>query len=322
MIQARNTYKILVDRSTAPTKYTLALYIWKGDKLTPPLSAEYSITINNYELLTTDEEIEISGLVRDFIEQDKPKLNELNNFNSPVWCQYKIFLDEEVVSSQEDTFLFVDGYNVEDKNILLDGDELTVYDTFLIPFKQGSTYTVLSYPNSEINLSIELEESEESSEQIQIVKISKPNTDKYISVTDGIDTIYLYPELSTYKGNRDVTFINSFGTLQTIPFFGEIKESIRVESKEFKGGVNSSGHYFTRFNTNGRNTIKLKSGYHTEETNKALESLLLSEYIWIGSDYTPVNIDTVKLDYKTLANEKVVSYDITFKESFNKINRS
>jgi hypothetical protein len=130
MIQARNIHNISIDRSAAPTKYTLALYIWKGNKLTPPTAAEYSITINNFELLTTDDEVEIAGLVRDFIEQDKPQQNDLTNFNSPVWCQYKVFLNDDTVSSQEDTLLFVDGYNTEDKNILLDGNELTVYDSF------------------------------------------------------------------------------------------------------------------------------------------------------------------------------------------------
>lgn len=322
MIQARNKYYIDIDRSTAPSSYTLAIYVWKGDKTDIPEVAEYSITIQNIELSIETESVEISTIVRDYIEHNKPSLNDgLNVFDSNVWMAYQVFLNDDTTPSQTDTRLFVDGYNTDDSNVLLDGYELTMYDTFLIPLFNGNDYTITSYPNNEIDESINISLSEESSEVAQLYKIQRPLNDTYIRVSDGSKELYIYPEKETRRGNVDITFINSYGVLQTIPFFDEVKESLRISSKEFRTGVSSSGHRYVKFNTNGRGEYKVKSGYHTEGTNKAIESLLLSEYVWYGSDMIPVNISTTTMDYKTRVKDKVISYSITFKESFDKIDR-
>lgn len=321
MIQARNTYNIEIDRSTAPEKYTVALFIWKGDKNTPPTNAEYSITKNNIQLLTTDDYIGISDIIRDFIEPTIPTFIEgLNNYNNAIWVKYQVFLNDDIVASQEDTLLFVDGFTDTTNNILLDGYELTMYDSFLIPVTAGSTYTVLSYPSNQINTSYELAVNDESSEQIEVIKITRPSIDTYIRVSDGTNEVYIYPEQKTRLGNTVLTYINSKGVYQQIPFFGEKRNSIEVNKEVYRVGSSLSGHTYTQFNTNARTEIKLKSGYHTEGTNKAIESLFLSEYVWLGDDFTAVNIESKTLDYKTRVNDKVINYDITLKESFDKIN--
>lgn len=319
MILAREKYEIEIYRSTIPDSITLALYVWKGDKNTVPSAAVYSVTKDNLEGLSTPDYIDIASLSSDYIDNIQNSFNTgLNNYNDCVWVKYEVYLNNEETPNQEDVLLAVNGYFTIDKQILLDGSELSMYDEYIVPFKVGNTITVQSYPNSEINTSYANVSSNLSNEQLKHILIKRPATDKYIKVSNGTEEVYIYiEELTRYKTNN-VTFVNSFGCVQLIPFLNERNDSLKVEGSTFRVGVSSSNHKYIDYNKNGRQDLKLKSGFHEEEANEAFESLLLSECLYVQN--IPCNITSKSIAYKNRLNDKLIEYTLNFSESFDKLN--
>ena len=66
----------------------------------------------------------------------------------------------------------------------------------------------------------------------------------------------------------------------------------------------------------------LNSGFVAEEMNDIFTELLLSERIWSydGTDFTPLNIKSKNLEYKTRQKERLINYAINFENSYNLIN--
>lgn len=311
MIYTREINNIEISRESNPSSYTLALYIWKGDKNSVPLEAEYSITKENIQSLTSPDYINISPLVDDFILSSYNSFTEgLNDYNDVAWCKYEIYYNNATEPSSEGVELCVKGYGNKGKNILLDGEELSMCDEFIVPFLTGNDITVESFPNSEINTTYNTLESDNSNEQIKHLLIKRPLSDKYIRVTNGIESIYLYIEKENKYDINNVVFVNSFGAIQLLPFYYKRTDSLSVTKETFKRSNTLNNHNYIDYNINGRKTIKLNSSFHSEQTNEAFESLMLSFLVWVK--YTPVNIKSSSLTYKNRLNDRLISYDIDF----------
>lgn len=319
MIHAREIYNIEIDRSSLPSSYTIAVYVWKGLKESPPLEAEYSITKENTEGLSDLDYVNISPLVLDFIEPVNNEFSEgINNYNDVVWVKWEVYLNEDVLPSQEDTVIAINGFETVDKEILLNGSELSMYSEFIVPFKEGNTLTVKSYPNLEIDEQYVTTNGTLSSNQFRHVLIKRPSTDKYVEVSTGLEKVYIYvEEVSRYDSN-ELKFVNSFGCVQLLPFYSERKEKLNTTKEKYKSKGNGSGHKVVNFNTNGNISIDLKSNYHSEQSNDSFEAMFLSDLVWCNNE--PVNLESTALSYKTRLNDKVISYSITLSESRSKIN--
>ena len=80
------------------------------------------------------------------------------------------------------------------------------------------------------------------------------------------------------------------------------------------------------FNTQGKQTHTLSSGYYPEFANQQFEELLLSEYVWLstfrkGSGVIiPVKVKTSSVAFKTSVNDRLIEYTIEFEEAFDYIN--
>ena len=318
MIYAREYHEIEIDRTLQPSTYTLVLYIWKGSSDGLPATAEYSITKSNTENLTTPDYINISPLVLDFIEPIENNFVEgLNNYNDAVWVEWQVFLNNDVEYSQRGIDLAVNGYNSEDKEVLLNGGELSMYDNFIVPFKTGNTITVLSYPSSEINNTYVTTSSLLSNEQIKHLFIKRPTTDKYIKVSNGTENYYIYLEDKNKYQVNEVKFINSYGAIQILPFYSERKDKLTINKETYKAKSFKTNHKYVNFNLNGRDGITLQSNYHSEESNQVFEALMLSEFVWCND--VPVNVKSSNISYKTTVNDKLISYSIELEVSSDKI---
>jgi len=118
-------------------------------------------------------------------------------------------------------------------------------------------------------------------------------------------------------------FINKQGAWQRVTFFKVSKSSFSVTDKEYKlmpqtlpyvVGENRT----QRFNINGKESIKVNTGWVNESFSEVMKQLMLSETIRL--DGLPVNITTKSSPMKKGINDKNISYEVGFMYSFDTIN--
>lgn len=190
-----------------------------------------------------------------------------------------------------------------------------------------ATISVVSYPDNEINYSVDAGDSLDSAEIIKYcwIDLSETTTDTYVEVTYNSVITTLYIQEPCKYDTYTVMFQNKEGALQAIDFMKEFTESIRVDNEQYESNANqpSDGyHQFVRYNVNGKEKIKINSGFREATENEAFKQLMLSERVWFydGTTWTPVNISSSSLEYKTRRKDKLINYEIEFEYSYNEIN--
>jgi len=125
----------------------------------------------------------------------------------------------------------------------------------------------------------------------------------------------------------DCSFINKFGGWELFPFFKAQTNSISVKGTDYKLtqtalNYNNKIGQFKTFNTNGKQTVKLNTGFVEEIYSELITELLLSEAVLLiiyGIEY-PVTVKTSSSDLKTTLKDKNINYEIEFEYAFNLIN--
>lgn len=126
-----------------------------------------------------------------------------------------------------------------------------------------------------------------------------------------------------------ITMNNRYGALQDVWFFKRSDETVEMrKSEEYKKNILSGGNWsvndrqYQKFHTNGRKSIKLNSGFLTEEYNEVMEQVLMSEYLWI--DYEgqalAVNAKSKDVTYKKSINGDLMNFELEFEFAFDRIN--
>jgi len=189
------------------------------------------------------------------------------------------------------------------------------------------TITVISYPDNEINFSQEVGDTLLSEEIIKYmwVDVSEALTDEYIEIVYNGETITLLIEEECRYTPIDIFFQNKEGAEQVITFFKKSTESLSITSEEYEsnnGQPSLGNHQVTKFNIQGKTKLKVNSGFVSEEMNETFKQLVFSERVWKyeGGVFTPLNIASSSLEYKTRANDRLINYEIDFNYAFNEIN--
>lgn len=118
-------------------------------------------------------------------------------------------------------------------------------------------------------------------------------------------------------------FINRFGGWQLLTFFKAKTNSINVSGTSYNllaDGVayNTLLPQTASFNINGRQDIRLNTGWVPESYSELIQDLLLSETILL--DGKPVEIKTQSTELKTSLKDKNINYEIEFEYAYNLIN--
>lgn len=119
------------------------------------------------------------------------------------------------------------------------------------------------------------------------------------------------------------TFINRFGGWQLLTFFKAKTNSIEVSSTSYNtlpSGVayNPSLPQTASFNINGRQSVRLNTGWVPESYSELIQDLLLAETILL--DDKPVEIKTQSTELKTSLKDRNINYEIEFEYAYNLIN--
>lgn len=187
--------------------------------------------------------------------------------------------------------------------------------------------TVISYPDNQIDYSITPPTSLLSNEMVQNlwVDISEATTDEYIEILfNGVTTTLLITDECRYTP-IDIAFQNKEGALQIFTFFKAKSESMTTTNEEFetdRGQPLAGNHQYVKYNVQGKSKFKVNSGFVAEALNETFKQMLLSERVWMYENeiFTPLNIASKSIEYKTRQKDRLINYEIEFEYAFNEIN--
>ena len=187
--------------------------------------------------------------------------------------------------------------------------------------------TAISYPDNQINFSQDAGDSLLSSELVKymFVDISEATTDEYIEITYNGETITLLITDECRYTPVDIYFQNKEGAEQVLTFFKAQTESLSVTSEEFqasRGQANLGNHQYIKYNVQGRQKLKVNSGFVAEEMNETFKQLFLSQRVWKYENgiFTPLNLSSKSFEYKTRQKDRLINYELEFEYAFNEIN--
>lgn len=285
IVRARSPYIIFISE-VGQTSGKLELRIWKNGETKPTLPT-YSFTKSIPSATQTLLRFNISPYLKDFIS------NELVYVNT-WYCKFecRLFSNDVELTEQKIEGIAVNGYTE-----FLDGQNSSEgfanrFTNIKRQIKIGSTNTLHSY-NSLLN---------------EISEITATN------VEETCEPI-LEPQL--------VQFVNRYGGLDFIWFFKMRTDSISTESKDYKLLQPAMAYDTTigqnaKYNFNGKQSVRMNTGFVPENYNELIQDLLLSEKVWINS--IPAIVKSSGTEFKTQIRNKNINYEIEFEYAFDLIN--
>ena len=159
-------------------------------------------------------------------------------------------------------------------------------------------------------------------------------TDRVVITTEDNQTIILSVTYIEECRNTPykVTFLNKFGALQDIWFFGRRKESANVTREQYKintvQSTATSKFYPTYSPTNKTHNVEsekslvLNTGFLCSDYNEVIQQMMQSEYVWIHEDNKvyPVTPTDNTIDYKDDRYDKLLNFTVRFDYAFSELN--
>ena len=285
IVRARSPYIIFIDE-VGQTSGKLELRIWKKGETKPTLPT-YSFTKSIPSAMQTKLTFNISPYLKDFIS------NELINVDT-WYCYFecRLFSNNVELTTQKIEGIAVNGYTTFLQGQNYSESNANRFTNIKRQIKVGSTNKLHSY-DSLLN---------------EIAEITATN------VEETCEPI-LEPQL--------VQFINRYGGLDFIWFFKMRTDSITTEAKEYKL-LQPNLNYDTtigqnaKYNFNGKQSIRMNTGFVPENYDELIQDLLLSEKVWINS--IPAIVKSTGTEFKTQIRNKNINYEIEFEYAFDLIN--
>ena len=129
-----------------------------------------------------------------------------------------------------------------------------------------------------------------------------------------------------------VTFLNKFGALQDIWFFGRRKESANVSREQYKintiQATSTSKLYPTysptdkTFNVESKKSLTLNTGFLCQDYNEVIQQMMQSEFVWIheNNKVFPVTPTDNDITYKDERYDKLLNFTVRFEYAYSEIN--
>lgn len=224
------------------------------------------------------------------------------------------------------------------------------YGTFLenvnpvVPFRSLPTYLIPEQnPNPFVTPTFEILVPENVGGRVPYINAIGVSSLSYTSSAasivsgDGVLLTINRASCSKYGDGLKIIYINKYGAQQDLWFFLKNSKQIARTNEGYKANIisypsNSGATYNTKdaankvFNTQGKQTHSLSSGYYPEASNQLFEELLLSEHVWLEVVYkgvnqiVPVKVLNSSIQFKTQINDRLIQYTMEFEEAFDYIN--
>ena len=285
IVRARSPYIIFINE-VGQTSGKIELRIWKNGETKPTLPT-YSFTKSIPSANQTKLTFNISPYLKDFIS------NELNDVDT-WYCYFecRLFSNNVELTAQKKEGLAVNGYTEFTQGLNYAESSANRFTNIKRQIKVGSTNKLHSY-NSLLN---------------EITEVTATNVEQTCEPI-------LEPQL--------VQFVNRYGGLDFIWFFKMRTDSITTEAKEYKL-LQPNLNYDTtigqnaKYNFNGKQSVRMNTGFVNENYNELIQDLILSEKVWINS--IPAIVKSTGTEFKTQIRNKNINYEIEFEYAFDLIN--
>lgn len=142
-------------------------------------------------------------------------------------------------------------------------------------------------------------------------------------------TYYFLPQDECAYEPVGVDFINKYGVSQREVFWKASYQSFEVNSTPFKA-MSTLVDYDTSkainqiMNVNGKQSLKVNTGWVSEDYSATLQELMLSEKISVDinmdANLLPVKLKTSSIELHKHINKKLINYTLEFDFAFDKLN--
>jgi len=347
LIFARSPYQVIINEASQ-VKTKVELKLWnKGD--TPPTSPTYTMSEGIASVKQIETNYNIAPFILEYIDKFKLEydITFVKEANPKEWCigEYKTYYSTDgdtYTLKSTVSFCAVNGYsNVEDginlnltstKAYLLLADEnKTVYWNTIVPYYNfickdiTDKFTVKWYDKTNTLLKSELiYNSDNDFFNYAIPLVYQASV--YVRITDNKDaTIYKIntEEICEPKYSIQVMwFVNKLGGWNQFNFFKASYNSINVKNSDYALMQKEVNYDYRKgqtkpFNINGNGSLKVNTGWVTEDYYDWIEQMMLSDTILLNPQ-TPVTIKTTSMQKKTHLNDKNINYTLEF-EFANKL---
>lgn len=347
IIYTRSPYFITVNE-TGQIGSKIELRIWNGTG-SAPTDATYTFSKAIASSTQIENVYNISPFIKEYIDNVAPIYAAGETDSILMWANVEVkrfeqteegysLLDTTTYLGTNGYTQFLDGYNYTDPSntfvLLSDRTKEIRYDiTKSIPYVnvlikpesgdvieakykdlRGRNEVVVGYTETKGMLKIPLTTTN--------VKYKKGNT-LTISYND-TDYVYNVMPICEPKYTPVIcSFINRFGGWQFLTFFKAQSNNINVNGSNFNLlqdsiDYNTSKGQNKSFNINGKQSVKLSSGFVPENYSDLIQDLLLSETVLL--DGKPVEVKTQATTLKTSLQDRNINYEIEFNYAFNLIN--
>lgn len=348
IIYTRSPYFITVNES-GQVGSKIELRIWNGT-VAAPTPATYTFS----KAIASSTQIEniynISPFVKEYIDNVAPIYASGETDSKTMWANVQVkryketsvgsytLLDTTTYLGTNGYTAFADGYNYTNASntfmLLSDNSKEIKYDiTKSIPYVnvlinpaegdvitatykdlRGRNELVVGYTETKGMLKIPLTTTSE--------KYNKGNT---LTITYNSTTFqYRVMPICEPKYSPVIcSYINRFGGWQFLTFFKAQTNNINVQGSNYNLLQDSIDYNVSKgqsksFNINGKQSVKLSSGFVPENYSDLIQDLLLSETVLL--DGKPVEVKTQATTLKTSLQDKNINYEIEFDYAFNLIN--
>lgn len=347
VISARSPYQIIINEA-GQTGSKVELFIWnKGT--TEPTIPTYIMSENIASVTQTETNYNISPYILEYINQINPTFTSTPVVESNTnWCfvrvkRYKkdsvgaftllnnvlyvgVNAYTEVSEGLNYNFAFPTYGLLASQFIKVQYYNTIPYYNFLCERLSDNDYSVAYFnkAGTQISTSVFLTGGAFEIYNFKIplaitnsvkVKIFNETADLYEIETEKLEECKYIPV--------NVSFVNKLGGWQLLTFFKAQTNSISIKSSEYtlmQPNINYDYRLGQKkaFNLNGKQTIKLNTGWVYESYNLLIKELMLSDTVLV--DGNPAVVKTQSLTYKTDLKDKNINFEMDFEYSNNLLN--
>jgi hypothetical protein len=160
------------------------------------------------------------------------------------------------------------------------------------------------------------------------VRTANVNEGNKVEILNGASAVqatwYFYPLEECKYTPVIIDFVNKYGAWQREFFFKASNDTFSVENTEYNLLQTDSYNYNTLegqrkvFNTNGKKSIKVNTGWVAENWSEVLKQIMLSERILI--DNKPAKINSKSTELFKHINTNQINYSLDFEFAYDVIN--
>jgi hypothetical protein len=349
LIFARSPYQVIINEANQ-VKTKVELRLWnKGD--TPPTNPTYIMSEGIASVTQKETNYNIAPFILEYIDKFKLQYTSttITQAEKKEWCigEYKTYYSTDGTTyTLKDTVSFcaVNGYSTVEEGVnhnltttqsylLLANPNIKVYWNTIIPYYNfickdlvTDSYTAKWADKEGTNIKSETFHTGQTdffNYAIPLVYAGSVKMQIYRNVSTLIYEVFTEEICEPKYPIQTMWFVNKLGGWNHFAFFKASYNSIDVKNSDYALMQKDINYNYRKgqtkpFNINGNESIKVNTGWVTEDYFEFIQQMMLSDTILYSANEIPVTIKTTSMQKKTYLTDKNINYTLEF-EFANKL---